>query len=66
MPTIRMRSITKDNSHESWAENAAQDNYDKYGLAAEIRYVGPRSDRGGALGEIMRRQRKQYALLAQL
>lgn len=41
----------KDNSHESWAENAAQDNYDKYGLAAEIRYVGPRSDHGGALGD---------------
>ncbi len=41
----------KDNSRESWAENAARENYERYGLAAEVRYVGPRSDRGGALGD---------------
>lgn len=45
-------------NHEQYNKNMANDsemaaitanNYNKYGVAAEIRYVGPRSDRGGAL-----------------
>lgn len=45
-------------NHEQYNKNMANDsemaaitanNYNKYGVAAEIRYVGPHSDRGGAL-----------------
>ena len=45
-------------SHEQYNKNMATDsemasiianNHNKYGVAAEIRYVGPRSDRGGGL-----------------
>lgn len=45
-------------NHEQYNKNMTNDsemaaitanNYNKYGVAAEIRYVGPRSDRGGAL-----------------
>lgn len=45
-------------NHEQYNKNMANDsemaaitanNYNKYGVAAEIRYVGPRSDRGGSL-----------------
>lgn len=39
------KDLTED---ESYAKQI-QDNYDKYGVPAVVRYVGPRSDRGGGL-----------------
>ncbi|MGN0068227.1 MAG: glycoside hydrolase family 38 C-terminal domain-containing protein [Prevotella sp.] len=39
----------KDMSSDTDMENTIADNYSKYGLAAEVRYVGPRSDHGGGL-----------------
>lgn len=45
-------------SHEEYNKDMANDadmariiseNYNRYGVAAEVRYVGPRSDRGGSL-----------------
>lgn len=39
----------KDMSNDVDMLNITNDNYNKYGVAAEVRYVGPRSDRGGAL-----------------
>ncbi len=39
----------KDMANNSEMESIISDNYNKYGVATEIRYVGPRSDHGGAL-----------------
>lgn len=39
----------QDMANNSEMERIISDNYDKYGVATEIRYVGPRSDHGGAL-----------------
>ena len=39
----------KDMANDADMLNITNDNYNKYGVAAEVRYVGPRSDRGGAL-----------------
>lgn len=39
----------KDMANDASMEQKIADNYNKYGVAAEIRYVGPRSDHGGAL-----------------
>ena len=39
----------KDMANDAEMERIIADNYNKYGVAAEIRYVGPRSDRGGGL-----------------
>jgi len=39
----------KDLTSDASILNEINSNYSKYGVAAEIRYVGPRGDRGGAL-----------------
>ena len=39
----------KDMSNDADMLNTINDNYSKYRVAAEVRYVGPRSDRGGGL-----------------
>lgn len=39
----------KDMSSDAGIKSLTDDNYKKYGLATEIRYVGPRSDHGGGL-----------------
>ena len=39
----------KDMANDADMERIIADNYSKYGVAAEVRYVGPRSDRGGGL-----------------
>lgn len=39
----------KDMANDAGMASTIQSNYDKYGLAAEMRYVGPRSDHGGGL-----------------
>ncbi len=39
----------KDMANDADMERIISENYNKYGVATEIRYVGPRSDRGGAL-----------------
>ena len=39
----------KDMAHDSQMEGIISDNFNKTGVAAEVRYVGPRSDHGGAL-----------------
>lgn len=39
----------KDMPNDTEMARIISDNYNKYGVAAEVRYVGPRSDRGGAL-----------------
>ena len=36
-------------ANDAEMERIISDNYSKYGLATEIRYVGPRSDHGGGL-----------------
>ena len=38
-----------DMSKDSEMNNITGNNYNQYGVAAEVRYVGPRSDRGGGL-----------------
>lgn len=42
-------AYNKDMSHDSEMESIIDDNYNKYEVAAEVRYVGPRSDHGGGL-----------------
>ena len=39
----------KDMSNDADMARITADNYSKYGVAAEVRYVGPRSDHGGGL-----------------
>ena len=39
----------KDMANDSDMEHRTTENYNNYGVAAEIRYVGPRSDHGGGL-----------------
>lgn len=39
----------KDMANDAAIERIIAENYAKYGIATEIRYVGPRSDHGGAL-----------------
>ena len=41
----------KDLVNDSQMLSYANDNYSKYGIPAEVRYVGPRSDHGGALAD---------------
>lgn len=42
-------AYNKDMANDAEMERIISDNYSKYGLATEIRYVGPRSDHGGGL-----------------
>lgn len=39
----------KDMANDAAISRIISDNYENYGVAAEVRYVGPRSDHGGAL-----------------
>ena len=39
----------KDMSYDTQMQNEVSDNIDSYGIPATIKYVGPRSDRGGGL-----------------
>lgn len=41
--------FNKDLTNDATVLSATKDNYSKYGIAAQFRYVGPRSDRGGGL-----------------
>ena len=41
--------FNKDMSRDAAMLKTIKDNYESYGLAAEMRYVGPRSDHGGGL-----------------